>query len=87
MQYYSLTALYSLATVCPRSSDPFYSLSYYIKWVTSSWTYSKTNLMAAKLCFTAAIHQYHLPSRTDTNNNNAQENLGVLLQGNPSYQC
>ena len=27
-------------TVCPRSSDPFYILSYYIKWVTISWTYS-----------------------------------------------
>ena len=27
-------------TVCPRSSDPFYIVSYYIKWVTTSWTYS-----------------------------------------------
>ena len=26
-------------TVCPRSSDPFYIVSYYIKWVTASWTY------------------------------------------------
>ena len=25
-------------TVCPRSSDPFYIVSYYIKWVTTSWT-------------------------------------------------
>mgnify|MGYP001295737045 CR=1 FL=1 len=24
----------------PRSSDPFYIVSYYIKWVTTSWTYS-----------------------------------------------
>ena len=23
-------------TVCPRSSDPFYMLTYYIKWVTTS---------------------------------------------------
>ena len=29
-------------TVCPRSSDPFYIISYYIKWVTTSWTNSKT---------------------------------------------
>ena len=28
-------------TVCLRSSDPFYIVSYYIKWVTSSWTYSR----------------------------------------------
>ena len=25
-------------TVCPRSNDPFYIVSYYIKWVTTSWT-------------------------------------------------
>ena len=27
-------------TVCPRSSDSFYILTYYIKWVTISWTHS-----------------------------------------------
>ena len=27
-------------TVCPRSSDPFYVVTYYIKWVATSWTYS-----------------------------------------------
>ena len=26
------------ATVRPRSSDPFYIVTYYIKWVTTSWT-------------------------------------------------
>ena len=26
-------------TVCPGSSDPFYIVTYYIKWVTTSWTY------------------------------------------------
>ena len=26
-------------SVCPGSSDPFYIVSYYIKWVTTSWTY------------------------------------------------
>ena len=26
-------------TVCPRSSDPFYIVSYNIKWVTTSWTH------------------------------------------------
>ena len=29
-------------TVCPRSSYPFYVVSYYIKWVTTSWTDSMT---------------------------------------------
>ena len=27
-------------TVCPRSSDPFYIVTNYIKWVTTSWTHS-----------------------------------------------
>ena len=24
--------------LCPRSSGPFYILTYYMKWVTTSWT-------------------------------------------------
>ena len=28
-------------TICPKSSDPFYIVTYYIKWVTTSWTHSK----------------------------------------------
>ena len=26
------------STICPRSSDPIYIVTYYIKWVTTSWT-------------------------------------------------
>ena len=33
-------------TVCPRGSNPFYVVSYYIKWVTTSRTYS--NLILVK---------------------------------------
>ena len=29
-----------ICTVCPRSTYPFHIASYYIKWVTTSWTYS-----------------------------------------------
>ena len=29
----------SYVAVCPRSSDPFYIVSYYIKCVTTSWTH------------------------------------------------
>ena len=32
-----------LRTICPRSSDPYYILSYYIRWVNTSWTYSNPN--------------------------------------------
>ena len=38
------TVLYLLSTVCPISSDPFYKISYYIKWVTTSWTHSMSFL-------------------------------------------
>ena len=27
-------------TVCPKSADPFHIVSYYVKLVTTSWTYS-----------------------------------------------
>ena len=33
-----------IRTVCPGSSDPFNVVSYYIKWVTISWTYSIYNI-------------------------------------------
>ena len=39
--------------VCRRSSDPFYVVRSYIKWVTTSWTYSiliqKENLVLNSL--------------------------------------
>ena len=34
---------WSIITVSPRSGDPLYIVSYYIKWVTTSWTYSNMN--------------------------------------------
>ena len=37
----SVVTAKKLLTVCPRSGDPFYIITYYIKWVTASWTYSK----------------------------------------------
>ena len=36
-------------TLCPRSSDPFYIVTYHIKWVTTSWTHSTNNIWL--LCF------------------------------------
>ena len=35
---------HSKVTVGPRSSDPFYSVSHYIEWVATSWTYSKATM-------------------------------------------
>ena len=28
--------------MCPRGSDPFYAVTYYIKWVATSWTHSSS---------------------------------------------
>ena len=30
----------ALLTVCPRSLDPIFIATYYIKWVKTPWTYS-----------------------------------------------
>ena len=35
--------------MCPGSSDPFYVVTYYIKWVTTSWTYGITMNYYAKV--------------------------------------
>ena len=35
----------SLLPVCPRSSDLFYVVTYYIKWVTTSWTDSIKSIL------------------------------------------
>ena len=35
-----LHVLWRYGTVCPRSNDKSYIVTYYIKWVTTFWTYS-----------------------------------------------
>ena len=30
--------MYWANTICPRSSAPFYIVTYYMKWVATSWT-------------------------------------------------
>ena len=39
--------LIHIHTVCPRSSDPFFIVTYYIKWVTT-WTDGNINFKEAK---------------------------------------
>ena len=46
-----MTALHSKQgshTLCPRSSDPFYIIISYIKWVTSSWTHNIIKIKVLK---------------------------------------
>ena len=52
----SNSILFSLGTICPRSSDPYYIVSYCIKWVTTSWTYSRNNNNI--MSFTLLKHMY-----------------------------
>ena len=42
------------STICPRSLDLIYIVTYYIKWVITSWTYS--NLALIKSAYTNTIH-------------------------------
>ena len=36
-------------TVCPRSLDPFYEVTYYIKWFETAWTYGVKHIPAGNL--------------------------------------
>ena len=38
--YMCITEIIYTYTVCTTSNDPFYVVTYYKKWVTTSWTYS-----------------------------------------------
>ena len=38
-EYYEFSA-YVFTTVCPESGNPFYIVTYYMKWFTTFWTYS-----------------------------------------------
>ena len=38
--YWYIIEFNAVYTVCPGSSDPFYIVTYYIKWITPSWTHS-----------------------------------------------
>ena len=44
-------------TVCPRSSNPFCVVTYYIKWVTTSWTHS---IYTKKLQFASYLQFVHV---------------------------
>ena len=48
-------------TVCPRSSDPFYILTFYIKLVTTSWT-DGTMDFNGKFYVTKNVCKHFLPS-------------------------
>ena len=44
------------STTCPRNSDPFYIVTYTIKWVTTSWTQSSIGL---KILTEIKQHQFY----------------------------
>ena len=44
-----------LQIVCPRSIYPFYIVCYYIKWVTTSWTYCISDKLFTLLYFISSL--------------------------------
>ena len=44
-------------TVRPRSGDPFHIVSYYVKWVTTSWTYSSNSEQVAHVRMKAGLFE------------------------------
>ena len=41
--FINLDGYVHVVLICPGSSDPFYIISYYIRWDTTSWKHSKQN--------------------------------------------
>ena len=52
---------FKCVTVCPRNSDPFYIVTYYIKGVTTSWTHSNIRVLAANwyIRLTCKVSSYY----------------------------
>ena len=46
---------YIFITACQRGSDSFYIITYYIKWVTTSWPYSKEKTLCPIIVLTRFI--------------------------------
>ena len=49
LKYLYLPEIVLFYTACPLSSDPFYIVSYYTKWVSTSWTYSNSFCIQCRL--------------------------------------
>ena len=45
-------------TVSPRSSYPFYIVTHYIKWVTTSWTHSISNFLSSLVHLIKLLWEY-----------------------------
>ena len=53
-------------TACPRSSDPFYIVTYYIKLVTTPWTYSINDKISLKIHKFASIFRHFYASSLES---------------------
>ena len=59
-QKYCPSSYCDFYTICPRSSDPFYIVSYYTKLVTTSWTHS---MKSDKTCWAKYLKDYLLSKK------------------------
>ena len=55
-------------TLCPRTSDVFYVVTYNIKWVTTSWTHSiyiHSSLVPVYIIYNKSDHNYAIKIEQD----------------------
>ena len=66
--------------MCPRISDPFYIVSYNIKWITTFWTHSSTS--STYFVMFACLHCLHLAR----NNNNYLNGMMDVYNMRTAYE-
>ena len=66
-------------TACPKSSNPFHTVSYYIEWVTTSWTYS-SNKQGQTVHWSEIIGKYQERAWTDGMRNRQSKKDTTLRQ-------
>ena len=54
-------------TVCPSSRDPFYKVTYCIKWIMTSWTDVITVKVRFNLIFSFAISKFNMKKQYGLN--------------------
>ena len=68
-------------TVCPGSSDPFYIVSYYTKWVTNSWKYSMKSILLTFLTIQSHPKYWECPAMYGEAHRSKMEPENLLKDG------
>ena len=68
-------------TVCPRSSDLFYIVSYYTEWVTTSWPYRICTFLKRMHAFTFILPKRHWQRIYIVNSKNTVNYISIVCPG------